>query len=468
VNGTFPWERLSAADASNLILERPGQAYTIGLVGLLESGPLLTRQGEPDVDRIRHLLAPRVATVPGLCRRLHPTRWGQGLPVWVDCPPDLAVHVQRGPRLESRADLDDVCGRLLAQPLPRDRPLWDLLILPGPGRERVTILVRLHHAVADGIRALDIVGTLFDPPAGTTRRDGGGEPAPTPALIAAPPTRRPPTGRELVADALLGRLARTASVRHVRRWPARGRALLRGLARTIAIARGGLPRTSLLGPVGSRRAVAFASADLGPIRARAHASDATVNDVLLAAVADAARCLLEARGEHLRRDLPVSVPVSLDPPGAAADRGGNRVGVMVARIPPDEADPERRLRRIAAATDRDKKMARDAGALELTRSRWATRVMDRISRHQRTVALFVTNVPGPRERLRLGGAAMVQAWPLSLIAGNVRVAVAALSYADRLAVTVTADADSTPDSDLFITTLARALGGEGPEDGEHL
>ena len=86
-----------------------------------------------------------------------------------------------------------------------------------------------------------------------------------------------------------------------------------------------------------------------------------------------------------------------------------------------------------------------------------TRLFDVVSRHQRTVGLFVTNVPGPRGRLSLAGAPLVHVWPLSLIAGNIRVAVAALSYAGELSLTTTWDARSCPDAEVFTRALEAAL-----------
>jgi hypothetical protein len=127
------------------------------------------------------------------------------------------------------------------------------------------------------------------------------------------------------------------------------------------------------------------------------------------------------------------------------------------RLPLDTGDPADRLRRIATATRGAKLEARRAGTMELTRTRLGTRVFEVLSRHQRTVGLFVTNVPGPVERPTLGGARLRQAWPLSVIAGNVRLAVAALSCAGTLHVTTTFDVRSCPDADVFITTLATAL-----------
>lgn len=425
------------------------------MVGLLDSGPFLDDAGEPDLAGLRRLLAPRVDAVARLRQRVHFTRWGQGLPVWVDCPVDLDVHVRRGPRLDGDAALVSLCEQLLSAPLARDRPLWDLLVCPGPTSGQVAVVLRLHHAVADGVSGVRMMRALFDP------AEGPGAPAATagPDLVRARTPHRAPSGWELALDAWRTRGARVLdTLTHLGRLPSLWRDLARGAVRTVSIARGAMPSTSLLGPLGARRSIRVVTVDLAQLRSVAHTAGATVNDALLSAAVHAAGALLVWRGEPLPPHLPVSVPVSLRDADDRLDaHGGNQVGVMRVLLPLGEDDAMDRLRRIAATTRRAKSEARAAGTLQLTRSRLGIRAMDVIARHQRSVGMFITNVPGPSERLSLGGAQLLHAWPLSIIAGDVRFAVAALSYAGGFSVTLTVDAASCPDVDVFAHALEESL-----------
>lgn len=131
------------------------------------------------------------------------------------------------------------------------------------------------------------------------------------------------------------------------------------------------------------------------------------------------------------------MPVALPREGAA----GNRVGIMVARLPLSAESAEERLRLIAAQTREARVAAREQGTLELMRGPLGARIMNRIARHQHLVAAFVTNVPGPPERLGLAGAGIETIWPVAVIAGNVRVGVAAVSYAGQLCCGIHFDAD---------------------------
>ena len=166
------------------------------------------------------------------------------------------------------------------------------------------------------------------------------------------------------------------------------------------------------------------------------AAGATVNDALLAAATMAVEAALVADGHPVPSMLPASVPVALRNRGGS----GNAVGVMVVQLPVGEPDPPVRLARISAATKSAKPAARSQGTFELTRTLWGSRLFMWLARRQRFVALFVTNVRGPDATMRVGGAPLVEAWPVAPIQGNVRLGIAAMSYAGRLAVTVHVDA----------------------------
>jgi hypothetical protein len=137
-------------------------------------------------------------------------------------------------------------------------------------------------------------------------------------------------------------------------------------------------------------------------------------------------------------ELPASIPVALP------DRGnsGNAVGVMMVPLPLNEPDLGARSRCIAQVTTAAKTEAREQGTYELTRSRWGTRVFALLARRQRFIALFVTNVRGPEQRLSLDGAPLERAWPVTPIQGNVRLGVSAISYAGRLECVAHVDAEA--------------------------
>ena len=234
-----------------------------------------------------------------------------------------------------------VCTELNAAPLDRARPLWEMWLLTGLAGGGSGLLIRLHHAVADGLAAVAMMEGLFAP-------DPGG---PNPDVSTW--RRQPgPSTRELAADSLHRRISVTAAVLVQMRHPSPIIARLRLLAwsaRTLAQA-GQAPRVSINVPVSGHHRLMLVRADLDRVRKVAHAHGGTVNDVVLSAVAGGAQKLLDARGELTPGlVLRASVPASLRSPSDNV-AAGNRVGVMIVPLRLGDADPARRLSLIAATT----------------------------------------------------------------------------------------------------------------------
>jgi hypothetical protein len=223
--------------------------------------------------------------------------------------------------------------------------------------------------------------------------------------------------------------------------------------RTTLLASGVGP-TVLLGERSAHRSAVFLDADLGALEARVRPAGATVNDALLAAVASGYEAALRAAGERVPDVLPVSVPVALARTGSSA----NQVGVMLVALPLGEPSADERLRLITAQTRAEKARARGQGTLEFMRGPLGALAMNRIARRQHLVAGFVTNVPGPSSTLYLAGAAVDALWPVAVIAANVRLGVAAVSYAGRLRCSVQFDTGVVPGeafAEAMSTELAR-------------
>jgi diacylglycerol O-acyltransferase len=407
-------ELLSAADASNIEIDSPDQVNAFLLAGTLEVGGFVTGSDTVDLDRLRaaidERIAPTAAPAPAdLVRftqrvRLHPRPLA-----WEGVEPDLSWHVRCADPVEGEQGFEDLVATLMTTPLPLDRPLWELLVVPGATPTGPGIVLRLHHCVSDGVGAVRLVRHLF-----------GAGPEP-PAAAGEPP----------VAEAASG--SRPPSRRR-----SRVRTLVTGVSRVTAVFRATVPRTVLLGPIGPHRGVALVGVPLEPLAVGARARGATVNDALLAAVAAAVEAALRADGRPVPPVLPTSVPVALPDRGSS----GNAVGVMLAPLPTGLDDVAVRLDRIAAATRAAKDGARSQGTFELTRTRWGSRAFAWLARRQRFIALFVTNVRGPSGRMHLAGAPLVRAWPVAPIQGNVRFGVAAMSYDGRLGIALHVDADA--------------------------
>jgi WS/DGAT/MGAT family acyltransferase len=264
----------------------------------------------------------------------------------------------------------------------------------------------------------------------------------------------------LLADNLAGRSAALAAALTRLGHPGRLAAQARALAGAAKMAAGGRRhqrRSVLRRPVSGRRRLAVVRAQLAEVKDVAHGHGATVNDLLLAAVARGLRALLLARGTSVDGlTLYASVPVALR---AQADTAGlgNQVGLMIVPLPVGESNPVQRLRRVSRATTERKRRPELLASLRPAGSLTILRALNRYSRHQHIVDLFVTNVPGPQRPMYLLGARLLEAFPVVQVAGNVPLSVAALSYAGQLNIGIQSDPDGLPDLDVFVDGLRRSL-----------
>jgi WS/DGAT/MGAT family acyltransferase len=312
----------------------------------------------------------------------------------------------------------------------------------------VGVFLKLHHVVADGPAGVAAFGALLDLTAHP------------PSLVAPPWTPTPiPTTPELLGDNLrrrrqeLGRgwsgLAHPARTLHRARaaWPAWREVFTEQRA----------PQTSLNHPVGADRRLAIIRGRLDLAKQVAHAHQAKVNDVVLAAVAGGLRQLLAGRGEEVRElVLRAMVPISLhhEQPGQAR---GNQPGWMMVPLPLGEPDPVRRLELIAAETAVRSHQARPEAGSGIFRFVAAQRAWYRHFPQQRSVNLVVTNVPGPPVPLYLAGARLQELFPMVPVMGNLTLVVAVLSYAGQLNLTAVADPDGCPDLEVFAQGVRSAL-----------
>jgi diacylglycerol O-acyltransferase / wax synthase len=446
------YQRLSVQDAGFLYLEHAGLPQHVAILAVAEGGPLHGPDGRLRVDAVRQQLAGRLQLVPRLRQRVLWPRAGQGLPLWVD---DLAfdlanhVHVVQVPAPGGERELVGLCDELCLRLLDRTRPLWELWLVTGLANGQVGLVLKLHHSLADGLAAVQLAGLLLD---GTAN-------APNPA----PPPWQPrpaPSGWALLADNLArrraGLAAALARLAHPGQLVAQAR-VLAGAAQMAAGGRRHQRRSVLRRPVGGRRRLAVVRAGLAEIKAVAHSQGATVNDLLLAAVTGGLRELLLARGTPTDGlTLYASVPVALRA-GADTAALGNQVGLMVVPLPVGEPDPAQRLQLITRATTERKRRPERLGSLRPAGSLTILRALNRYSRHQRIVELFVTNVPGPQRPLYMLGARLLEAFPVVQVAGNVPLSVAVLSYAGQLNIGIQSDPDGLPDLDIFADGLRQSL-----------
>ena len=149
--------RLTPIDAGFLYAERPTQPLHIGFC--------ITYDGQLTRDALRQAVAERLHLVPRYRQRVVFPPFAVAHPTWEDDPAfDLDHHISEV-RLPPPADahvLGEVGGQLFASMLDRSRPLWQLIVLRGLAEDATAVIWKVHHAMVDGISAVELLHVLHD------------------------------------------------------------------------------------------------------------------------------------------------------------------------------------------------------------------------------------------------------------------------------------------------------------------
>ncbi len=151
-------DRLTALDTSFLHLEDDSAHMHVASVMLFDGEP-------PPHDEFIAGIESRLHLVPRYRQKLAFVPFGQGRPRWVDDPHlNLSYHVRKTalPAPGTEEQLRALAGRVLAQQLDRDKPLWEIWVVEGVEGGRFALICKTHHALVDGISGVDIVTVLFD------------------------------------------------------------------------------------------------------------------------------------------------------------------------------------------------------------------------------------------------------------------------------------------------------------------
>jgi len=472
---------MSAQDALWLTMDRPNNLMVIDGVMLFD--------GEPEWDALLAATSERVIDRFPVFRSR--ALLGEGGWVWqVDPDFHLDRHIRRVqlPKPAGMSELEQYVSEQRARPLDRDRPLWDIALVEqvtlDDGSSGSALVCRFHHAMADGVRLTQVMLSLCDTTdphvAAKVARSTGDL---TPVSVA---TGMVGALREAFSDAARA-LARGASVlaqdtRHaletgaeiwgeVLRSPGRlvdafeAMGLDNRFANTTASVaklalRGTTVRTVWSGTPGLHKTVAWSPGiPLDDVKRVGRRHDASVNDVLLTAVAGGMRRYLHARGVEDVDEIEWMVPVNLVPIAENLPEDlGNFFALVMAVLPLDPGDPVERLRRTRARMDRIKRSEEPIITFGVQRGISAaprpvsTALTDFFA--NKAVGVL-TNVPGPRAPLTFAGVGVRQVIGFAPSSGDQPMTCTVFSYAGTVTVGFATDAALVPDPrELVEGTLA--------------
>jgi diacylglycerol O-acyltransferase len=473
--------QLNGIDVSFLNMETP---TTYGHVSSVTIYDPAGAPGGAGLEATKEIILERIDQLAPFRRRLVEVPLGLDLPYWIEDPDfDIDFHVRHHavPPPGSPEQLAEAVARIIARPLDRTRPLWELYVIEGvENGTLIAQLTKVHHAAVDGAAGAMMLAALLDidPTARPT-----GHPAPwEPEAI--------PTDEELLRLTALEYLRRPEkmirlSVRTTRELAAATRSGgLHALADLIALPMPGpignmmrerlrsqkgtdvdhapplpptlAPRTPWNQAITPHRRFAYTSVPLDDAKTIRRAFGCTFNDVVMAVCSGTLRRYLLLHDCLPEDSLIAMVPVSVRS-GQEDDSYQNRVSALFSDLATNEPDPTKRIRRVQQAMSAAKdqfatipaeslqdftQFAPPAVAARAMRMYSRLRIADRMNP---PFNLVISNVPGPQMPLYSAGARLKHFYPVSTLVDGQGLNMTVQSYNGNLDFGFVGDRDLVPD-----------------------
>ncbi|MCU1352502.1 MAG: Wax ester synthase-like Acyl-CoA acyltransferase domain [Acidimicrobiales bacterium] len=441
--------RMSDSDALMWTIEKdPMLRSTITAILLLDEAP--------DHERLLHLLERGTRVVPRMRQRVQGNPFSIAPPRWeVDPHFDLDYHVRwvrAGNDRNLRAVLD-MAQPIAMQGFDRARPLWEMVVVEGLEDDRAALIMKIHHAITDGVGAVKIALVMFE-----LERAASLQEMPDPPEVhvmdraerlvdAFDHERRRNMG---IAARLLPTVAAAASG-----VAADPRGSFHRLVETLgSVAKMAAPATAPLSPVMTGRSLSVRfdtlTIPMADAKRAAKAAGGRLNDAFVAATAAGFRRYhheLGAPVEALRMSMPINVRT-----GDTDDLAGNKFAPARFPIPLLEGDP------IVAMQAMRELVAEQRAEPALGLVEPMARVLNRLPTTVTTglfgsmlkgIDLVTSNVPGAPFPIYTAGSrieAMFALGPMAGAAANITL----LSYCDDLLIGVNTDPAAVPEPDRLL------------------
>lgn len=453
--------RLSGEDAGFLYMDLPGQPMSSMGLGVLE--PSATPMS---IANLREHVASRLDVLPSWRWRIVRVPRDLHHPVaYVPGEPDLEHHVREATVPGGPQELDAFFASVAEEHLDPDLPLWQMWLVHGQDDGSQAVIVKYHHALADGVGAVTTFVRAFSDHE-------------LPAPYGAGPARSEPRPGNvpLVLGALWAHLVTLLTLLPLVLRTVRGsRAVKERRDQATVEMPGyskGAPRTLLNDFVPARRYLRcdLAMAELREIK---EAAGVTLNDVVLGVVAGACvRYLAEIQPEFdpsAERPLLTTVPMAFEAPDAPLRQHGNRFWSFTTSLATDVGDPWQRLK-IISATSREGKAQLEALGPDLVPD-WLDRlppalakrgvlgVLERLQADEADAdtSILVSNIRGPAEQLSLGGRAYTSIHVDGPPSNGVGINVMMWSYAGEVALGILGYAGALAHPERFGAAISESL-----------
>ncbi len=452
--GALAIVRVSPVDEAWLLLESRDTPMHVG--ALME----FTRPRGAPADYLKSQLermrASRTLPSPWNLRLLGAPVVGERLPLMQTVADvDLDLHVRHSalPAPGGQRELGVLVSRLHGHQLDLHRPLWEVHVIEGLEENRFAIYLKIHHSLVDGVSGMRLLlrALSSDP-----------EDRETPAFwTVGPEGSREASNGGGPLDGLLGALRG-------------GAATAAGLGRTAVEMAGAVlgdgplrapftaPSSALGGSIEGQRRFATQQYELKQIKTLAKAGSATLNDIVLYLCSTALRRYLSQHARLPARSLTASIPVSLRTP--EDNRTGTAIGIMIADLATNVADPLERLEVIKRSTVAAKgqlgMLPHEALAMQavVINAPYILGLLAGLEgRAPIPGSVAISNVPGPADPLYFNGSRLDAIYPVSLLLHGTALNITCVSYAGTLNFGLIGARDTLPHLQRLAIYLGEAL-----------
>lgn len=437
-------KRLSGWDAFLLYSETPNVHMHTLKIAVIDLAGLGDRTF--GIDEFRRVLRERLYKLEPFGYQLVDIPFKFHHPMWREhAEVDLEYHVRpwRVAAPGGRRELDEAIGEIASTPLDRSRPLWEMYLVEGLANGRVAVVGKIHHALADGVASANLLALGMDITEAPQHDND---------LYVADPA---PSRGQLVRSAFVDHLRQIARIPGVVKYTADGMARVRKSSRKLSpeLTRPFTPPPSFMNHVLTPgRRFATATLALADVKETSKKLGVTINDLVLAMSSGALRELLLKYDGKADHPLLASVPMSYD---FSPDRiSGNRFSGVLIALPVDVDDASQRVQQAREAALLAKESHQLVGP-ELV-ARWAAymppapmelmfRRLSNMDGQNKVLNLNISNVPGPRERGKVGGATVTEIYSVGPLTAGSGLNITVWSYVDQLNISVLADGVTTDD-----------------------
>ena len=436
---------MSRVDTAWLRMERPTNLMMITGVMMFES-PL-------DIKTLRKVIESKFLSYPRFRQKVLDTPTGAFWQDDQDFDIDWHIRLTALPGKGAKKELERLTSQMASTPLDKTKPLWQFHLVEkfGGGSALIT---RIHHCYADGMALVQVILSMTEMGEDSQRKAAlskrwlkKAEHAPVAKRVGAIDRymqlggKMLEKGMDFYRDPTLAAMLASEGV---------------DIAKEIgmALALPDDPETVLKGRLGVSKRVAWAEKlNLDEVKSVSRALGCTVNDLLLASATGALRSYMLERGEHLDGiTLRATVPVNLRPLEHAKQLG-NHFGLVFLELPVGEANPMRRLERVAACMKvlrKSRQAVATFGALAAVGMAPPPVQAFALEMFSRKASAVATNVPGPQMPLYLGGRKITDMMFWVPQTGSIGLGISILSYNGSVHFGLIADAKLMPDPDSVI------------------